>query len=73
MGDKNEKPVARETTKTVTLTLEVKADNMTEVYGRLAQIVKSVENSAEVVSVDVRDKKSHGIGYRDGGLSFAPR
>jgi hypothetical protein len=45
----------RVTEKTVTLTLKISADNMTEVYGRIAEIVKSAENSADVVSVDVRD------------------
>lgn len=43
------------TRKTVTLTLNISADNMAEVYGRIAEIVKSAENSADVVSVDVRD------------------
>lgn len=41
--------------KTVTITLKIKSDNMTELYGRIAEIVKAAENSADVVSVDVRD------------------
>lgn len=46
------------TEKTVVITLKIKADNMAEVYGRIAQIVKSVENSADVVSVDVKNQSN---------------
>jgi hypothetical protein len=50
--------------KTVVLTLEMDADNMTELYGRIATIVASVENSADVKSVEVKDGKPAGVAYR---------
>ena len=50
-------------TKTVVLTLQLDADNMTELYGRIATIVASVENSADVKSVEVKEKP--------GGSTFA--
>ena len=46
-----------EVEKTVVLTLSMTADNMSELYGRIAQVVSSAENSADVVSVSVEDKK----------------
>lgn len=44
------------TSKTVVLTLKIDADSMTELYGRIATLVASVENSADVVSVEVKEK-----------------
>jgi hypothetical protein len=49
------------TEKKVVITLKIKADSMTEIYGRIAEIVKSAENSAEVVSVNVDDEKKINI------------
>ncbi|AVD99329.1 hypothetical protein SEA_BILLNYE_156 [Streptomyces phage BillNye] len=49
---------SKATSKTVVLTLKVDADNMAELYARVANIVAAVENSADVESVDVRDKKA---------------
>lgn len=51
---KTENPKA--SAKTVVMTLELDADNMTELYGRIAAIVASVENSADVKSVEVKEK-----------------
>jgi len=59
--DKTENPKA--TSKTVVLTLKVDADSMAELYARIANIVSSVENSADVESVDVRDNKKSGSNY----------
>jgi hypothetical protein len=53
---KTENPKA--TSKTVVLTLKIDADNMTELYGRIATLVASVENSADVLSVEVKEKSS---------------
>ncbi len=53
---KSENP--KSSAKTVVLTLELDADNMTELYGRIAAIVASVENSADVKSVEVKEKPS---------------
>jgi hypothetical protein len=50
------------TEKTVVVTLSIKADNMTEVYGRIAEIVKAIENSADVQSVDVKSANKIQLG-----------
>ncbi|QIN94126.1 hypothetical protein PP459_gp107 [Streptomyces phage Wakanda] len=50
------------TSKTVVLTLQIDADNMAELYGRIATLVASVENSADVKSVEVKEKTSYGHG-----------
>ncbi len=52
--DKTENTKA--TTKTVVLTLQLDAGNMTELYGRIAAIIASVENSADIKSVEVKEK-----------------
>jgi hypothetical protein len=62
---KAENPKA--TSKTVVLTLKIDADNMTELYGRIATLVASVENSADVLSVEVKEK-SGGIGHGQIGI-----
>lgn len=54
----------RATEKTVVITLKITADSMTEVYGRIAEIVKSAENSADVISVNVSDEKKIGVNIR---------
>lgn len=55
------------TEKTVVLTLKMNADSMAELYARLANIVASVENAADIVNVEVKDKPAYGnntIGIR---------
>jgi hypothetical protein len=52
------------TKKVVVLTLEMDTDNLTELYGRLAMIVKAVENSADIKSVEVKDNKPVGPVHR---------
>jgi hypothetical protein len=62
---KAENPKA--TSKTVVLTLKIDADNMTELYGRIATLVASVENSADIVSVEVKEKSG---GYSAGQIGI---
>jgi hypothetical protein len=64
---KTENPKAA--SKTVVLTLQVDADNMSELYGRIATLVASVENSADVVSVEVKEAKSIG-GFGHGQIGI---
>jgi hypothetical protein len=52
------------TEKTVVITLRFDTDSMTELYGRLAEVVKSVENSADIISVNVIEDKKIGVGIR---------
>lgn len=63
--DEMEKTVnPKKTKKIVVLTLEMETDSLTELYGRLAAIVKSVENSADITNVEVKDTKPVGVVYR---------
>lgn len=55
------------TSKTVVLTLQIDADTMAELYGRIATLVASVENSADVKSVEVKEKSS-GYGHSQIGI-----
>lgn len=61
----------KETEKTVVLTLKIKADSMSELYGRIAEIVKSTENAADIESVVVQEKSKftiHNSGNIRGGI-----
>jgi hypothetical protein len=52
----NETPkVTGQSSKTVVITLKVDTDAQSELYGRISHMLKSIENSAEIINVEVKD------------------
>jgi hypothetical protein len=66
--DKSVTTNPKATTKTVVLTLQIDADSMAELYGRIATLVASVENSADVKSVEVKEKTGGTFGHNQIGI-----